>query len=153
MNNIKKLIRRSGIIQQRAEIEISKLAELKKEQEKRKCTLELRLISLKNNLFITNREICNIENKAQLFEFIRKRAILTYKVNEVNTQIKEIHKTIEVTQQKLETQQRKKIFWYKKEEKYKIWRQWKRNELLKKELISEENEQEEKEIVRKYKKA
>ncbi|WP_334614329.1 hypothetical protein [Escherichia coli] len=153
MNNIKKLIRRSGIIQQRAEIEISKLAELKKEQEKRKCTLELRLISLKNNLFITNREICNIENKAQLFEFIRKRAILTYKVNEVNTQIKEIHKTIEVTQQKLETQQRKKIFWYKKAEKYKIWRQWKRNELLKKELISEENEQEEKEIVRKYKKA
>lgn len=114
MNDIKKLIRRSEIIQHRAEIEIFNLAELKKEQEKIKCTLELRLISLKNNLFIINREICNIENKAQLFEFIRKRAIFNYKLNEVNTQIKEIHKIIEVTQQKLEAQQKKRFFGTKK---------------------------------------
>lgn len=153
MNNIKKLIRRSEILQQRTEIEISKLVEVKKAQEKNKWTLELKQLSLKNKLFITNREICDVLNKAQLFEFIRKRAIISHDINEVDAQIKQIDKAIEITENEIKNQQKKKGFWFKKEEKYKTWRQWEHNKLLKTELINEENEQEEIRIVKQYKQA
>ncbi|EAC1404661.1 hypothetical protein EAY17_24265 [Escherichia coli] len=153
MNNIKKLIRRSEILQQRTEIEISKLVEVKKAQEKNKWTLELKQLSLKNKLFITNREICDVLNKAQLFEFIRKRAIISHDINEVDAQIKQIDKAIEITENEIKNQQKKKGVWFKKEEKYKTWRQWERNKLLKTELINEENEQEEIRIVKQYKQA